>query len=490
MILERSLIWSVHYPPDTDNTNDAPKVSANCQKEYDDYISFWSAVVGVWLPCLLETSCPSGDWFDMRNIFGRRLVIFTVAAENTCFLVFFTYASRVRFGLRWKIGTKKRRSQYWPRRFISTRLFMRAITKWYLKWYYGYKNFGDELLGLGVIVYLFEHYPLQKLYIEVDNVDWFSTRLKRHEFYLGENIIFRIQIVNKYNRFTIIRHSILDPTVHVFLGGWEVFAPARGRFFGGWNMFILYFASFFLHRVTLLWGISKPTSLLFKALYRLTIPFARSVILRDKGSYETVVETYRKPTKTTLYHDFAFDVVQEMIPLIECVTGQETTATSSPLDKTLSWKVSIGDHIVSKKTDHTNNSMSTICPDGPYIIVNANPYIDKATLIERLQMFFQNNSIATCVYVPLWEEDKPILEELSTAFDSIKWTCFDWTQYDITAMLMLCKNASYGFGVRLHFLSMLVRLWVHFDYLVYQEKIVKFLENRDYYNLQSSLKIE
>jgi hypothetical protein len=41
--------------------------------------------------------------------------------------------------------------------------------KIYLKGYYGYKNFGDELLLFGVIKEIFSRYAVENLIIEVGN---------------------------------------------------------------------------------------------------------------------------------------------------------------------------------------------------------------------------------------------------------------------------------------------------------------------------------
>jgi hypothetical protein len=41
--------------------------------------------------------------------------------------------------------------------------------KIYLKGYYGYKNFGDELLLFGVIKEIFSRYSVEHLVIEVGN---------------------------------------------------------------------------------------------------------------------------------------------------------------------------------------------------------------------------------------------------------------------------------------------------------------------------------
>jgi polysaccharide pyruvyl transferase WcaK-like protein len=47
----------------------------------------------------------------------------------------------------------------------------------YLRGYYGYKNFGDELLFFGVIRRIFEKYPLTKLFVEVGNASWMEDRV-------------------------------------------------------------------------------------------------------------------------------------------------------------------------------------------------------------------------------------------------------------------------------------------------------------------------
>jgi len=50
----------------------------------------------------------------------------------------------------------------------------------YLRGYYGYKNFGDELLFFGVIKHLFAKYPLTKLFVEVGNDSRMEDRVREN----------------------------------------------------------------------------------------------------------------------------------------------------------------------------------------------------------------------------------------------------------------------------------------------------------------------
>ena len=54
----------------------------------------------------------------------------------------------------------------------------------YLKGYYGYKNFGDELLLFGVIEEIFSRYKVEELIIEVGNTDRMKERQKKNQNFL------------------------------------------------------------------------------------------------------------------------------------------------------------------------------------------------------------------------------------------------------------------------------------------------------------------
>lgn len=379
---------------------------------------------------------------------------------------------------------------------------VKKIKVGYLKWYYGYKNMGDELLALGVVNYLFSAYPLEKLYIEVDNVDWFLTRLKRNKKFIWDNLC-KLELVPKANKNKTFFLSVLSPKTHIFLWGWEVFTPARGWFYWWWNMFILYFWKFFAKKVTLLGGISKPTTNWFNTLYKLTLPYAKDIILRDKASYTYVLSTYKRSRKPILYHDFAYDIVY--CQSVSILTQKE---------------------LMSKTWLHC-----------PYLLVNTNPHIDMSILTQKLSILTKKHPQKNVVYFPCWFDDKPYFKQIALLFwktevdinlddflqtevdkndanyplevdnnldikqlDSVSeetadkswqtdvdtpvyWDIqlFDWTKHDVDTIVAVCLYATMGLGVRLHFIAVLSWLGIPVDYVVYQEKVDKFLDNRGVY---------
>lgn len=313
-----------------------------------------------------------------------------------------------------------------------------------MKWYYGYKNFWDELLALWVITYLFSNYPLQKLYIEVENVDWFWTWLQRHESLLWDALS-KVKLIAKSDKLSVIRYSILDPRVHLFLWWGEVFTPARWWFHWWRNLYILYRFSFVRHNVTLLWWVSKAQNRLFRLLYRVTLSSCDKIILREKSSYEYVIRNYVSRDIVTLYQDF--------------------------------WKTVVDSLRMSKQDEKL--LLSKPRPQCPYLIINTNPYVDMSILTKKLSTLTGNVSVDMCVYFPWDKVDSQYYDVLSTSFSTYNWTLFDWTKYDIWTIIDLFKHATFGLWVRLHVLSMFHRYNIPFDYVVYQEKISKFLQSKE-----------
>ncbi len=238
---------------------------------------------------------------------------------------------------------------------------------------------------------------------------------------------------------------MISRDIHLFLWGWEVFTPARWWFHGGRNLYLLYRPSFVRHNVTLLGWVSVAKNRAFKLLYRLTLSSCDKIILRERHSYEYVINNYALEDKTILYRDFWHDIIDSL-------------------------RVS---------TYMSKNGLSIPRPKCPYLIVNTNPYVDMSTLTKKLSILTDDTSMKEAVYFPWDGLDKSLFDDVVMSSRHVTWTMIDWTKYDIFSLYDLFKHASYWLGVRLHVLSMFKRLWIPFDYVVYQEKIVKFLDLND-----------
>lgn len=81
----------------------------------------------------------------------------------------------------------------------------------YLRGYYGYKNFGDELLFFGVVKQLSIKYPLTKLFVEVGDVAWMEDWVwENYQGILTEQQLKIIRFVDsKQHRYKWINHLII-----------------------------------------------------------------------------------------------------------------------------------------------------------------------------------------------------------------------------------------------------------------------------------------
>lgn len=57
----------------------------------------------------------------------------------------------------------------------------------YLRGYYGYKNFGDEILFFGVIKRIIDNHSIEKLYVEVEDENWMQHRMEKNAAFCLEN---------------------------------------------------------------------------------------------------------------------------------------------------------------------------------------------------------------------------------------------------------------------------------------------------------------
>lgn len=211
----------------------------------------------------------------------------------------------------------------------------------YLKGYYGYKNFGDELLLFGVIEEIFKHYPVEELVIEVGNTQRMQERIeKNHTFidqyyqdnhsqvnrskihffsldtYQHKSLFWKLlQLLPRKWKSYIITLLWLHPyrfSFKVFWGG-EVLDEERSFPHNGWNL-LLYFRSIIRRNFTLWGGLGAQACLLTRRLTYFLVSRSQFLLLRDKFSFsvcEKILNTITDSNTRYQYHwDFSSTILR------------------------------------------------------------------------------------------------------------------------------------------------------------------------------------
>lgn len=292
--------------------------------------------------------------------------------------------------------------------------------KIYLKGYYWYKNFWDELLLFGVIVYLYETYKYTTLYIEALHSSWLQDRLEKHKTLLPWWWLQDIILVPKRANITLSR----DLTVFWW---WEVVTDARGFPYNWWTYIFWFLRTIITGKYILLWWIGTIKQKATPLLYSLFLKRATYIRVRDAWSFE-IAKKYN--SQTLLERDFAYDILD----------GLQIKRTTS------------------------NNT----------IIINCNPYIwskeTKKIIIDYAKGFEDKRLL----YVPaeIWCDDI-YYEELKKSLPALE--LYDWTLSPLEHTFSLFANSDWWIWARLHVLLLLDYYKIPYKPLIYQEKIKKVL---------------
>lgn len=297
---------------------------------------------------------------------------------------------------------------------------------WFLKWYYGYKNLWDEILFFGVLKRIFDNYDINKLFVEVWDVNWFSIWIDRNKNILWSNVT-KIELVDKYT-------SIPYPTLK-FFWGWEVLTDQRSFPHDGWNLLIRYYKDIISWNFILLWWVWTPHKWYSRILYKLILPKARQVVVREKTS-QNILLGYTK--QVILKEDFAYWIY---------------------LDRSLK-KISRNKRLSKNKSKNV-------------LLVNLNPYINDSATKWKISSIIQKMRWYKKVFIPFdIDEDMPMYKQLKQTNPELD--LFDWTTYSIDEILEFISQAKEWIWARLHFLLLMNWMGLKVHPLKYQEKIGKF----------------
>ncbi len=307
----------------------------------------------------------------------------------------------------------------------------------YLRGYYGYKNFGDELLFFGVIKRLFIRYPLSKLFVEVGDILRMEDRVwENYQGLLTEKQLKNIKLVNvKQHRFKFITHliNILGrgkyKKVFKFFGWWEVLSDERPFPHDGRNIPILFNHSVKNWQFALLGGIGKMRRTWTEKLYDYLLPKAETIVVRDRDSWE--IAKNLNPENIILHQDFAQEIIE--------------SAKHAPSK----WEFK-------------------------YILININKRSVNKENIQKIVDFCSLYPDHKKIFFPCdMNDDRQCFSIVKKYVLGIE--LYDWTKHSLSESLSMFHNADGGVWARLHFLLPL-KIYEKSIYAIpYADKINKLI---------------
>lgn len=307
----------------------------------------------------------------------------------------------------------------------------------FLKGFYGYKNFWDEMLFFWLVNWIDASYDISKLVVESWDHIRLEDRIKDNKNYLWP-ILDKLEIVpiNPY-KLRYLSHALnlfglgKYRNFFKFFGWWEVLDDSR-KFPHDWrNISLLYNTTIRKKRFVLLWWIWTSKKKLTKSLYAFIIPRARNIICREKVSYH-IAKKYNP--EAIEYEDFSLTILK--------------TFAKSP----------------GKKTK----------PPFPYILINLTPKSRWKESLNKIQSFCEDYPKHKKIFFPCdINDDLQYFIQLKKSIPEIE--LYNRTKHSLDETLELFYNSDWGIWARLHFLYPLKIFKKNYQALVYEEKIEKMI---------------
>ena len=187
--------------------------------------------------------------------------------------------------------------------------------KIYLKWFYWYKNFWDEVLLFWLLNYLQKEYNPDEIVVEVWSVEWIQTWLNKNKEYLQSWIIDKLDFVENKEISKRFRQILSFFGINKYkkyfkvFGGWEVLDESRKFPHDGRNLALLHHYSIRKWKFILVWWIWTCEKFRTKKLFKYMLHRAQKVICREKASYERTISLWWK--NAISYEDFSKEIFKD-----------------------------------------------------------------------------------------------------------------------------------------------------------------------------------
>lgn len=299
--------------------------------------------------------------------------------------------------------------------------------KIYLKGYYGYQNFWDELLLFGMIEEIFSRYQVEHLVIEVWNKERLSSRIEKNKdfilsYYESRNSIVDREKISFFEPHTFFKTkkswflSKRNQYFQIFLGnhpyrryfkifwGGEVIDESRSFPHNGRNLLLLYFRTIWKNNFALFWGLGSQNFFWTRRLTKFFSQRANFLYMRDASSYQIALLYRHNESWIQLWDDFSKNILTYFLNA----------------------------HIPNNKEQK--------------ILLNLSPSFEN-TFLTLLQENIQDKEV---VFFPC--DMNYDIASFYVILPENTISIFDRRNYTISEILSLFHSASYALGSRLHFL--------------------------------------
>ncbi|HRU50041.1 MAG TPA: polysaccharide pyruvyl transferase family protein [Candidatus Absconditabacterales bacterium] len=308
--------------------------------------------------------------------------------------------------------------------------------KLYIKGFYGYRNFGDEMLFFGLLNYLQREYNPESFTVEVGDLQRIQTRIQHNKTWLEPGILDKLDFVENAvisRRFRQLQIFLgLDKYRKYFkvFGGGEVLDESRKFPHDGWNLKILYRHDIRKKNFILVGGIGTDQKKYTKKLFKYMFKKTKRVICREKTSYERAVQYGAK--SAVLYQDFSKDILEDF------------------------------------KNKNPVSLFSTV-------LINISPKHFTDDNIEKIKKFVLKYPDHKKIFFPAdINFDKEFYSGLRKVVPDL--VVYDWTKHSLLDTLKLFQSCDAGIGSRLHFLYPLKVFEKEFVSLSSSDKVSKFIK--------------
>ena len=297
----------------------------------------------------------------------------------------------------------------------------------YCRWYYWYKNLGDELLLFGVLERIHQKFPdCSVIDIEAWDQQRLQTWLDRHTNYLPKWISIR----------AVEKNFFAYGYDHVVIGWGEVLSDARPVPYNGRVHVIRFWKHILSGSYSLLWWVWTRKRRHSWPLFKLLLSRAKLIVLREQNSYNNA-SMYVHKNNITLYKDFAIAFFEQ--------------------------------HSVIKASKQNNQSAKK-----KWFIINTNPYLRNEEVRQKIVEEYATTSTLTPYFVPAEiGSDEEAYSQLKQ--DIPKLQRYDRTVHTVSEIVTFFSSFKAWVATRLHVMILLHELDVPYLPLVYQEKITHLL---------------